>query len=60
MVGEEVIMLGVSLSWSQCGSNKEREAAKFPLLLNGSLMVLAAAEGTGSKLAFFFVNNEIY
>ena len=46
MVGEEVMMLGVELERPQCGSNKEREAAKFPLLLNGSLMVL---EGEKSR-----------
>ena len=40
MVRGEVKMLGVELERPQCGSNKEREATKFPLLLNGSLMVL--------------------
>ena len=46
MVRGEVMMLGVELERPQCGSNKEREASKFPLLLNGSLMVL---EGEKSR-----------
>ena len=46
MVGEEVMMLGVEFERPQCSSNKEREATKFPLLLNGSLMVL---EGEKSR-----------